>query len=316
MAEFLPDGAPTSLAWVSPRLSPRGSGHALVIPVYRLDQSSGAEFAGRLRAFLQVVNYLIVIDNEPKSGCALSNLLEDRCTNGVSSRTGILHILHHGNVGGLAGAFNRGIEFAIALGASTITLLDQDSLISPDHLRRLASDLPRAPWPTCLIGPSVWDLDRRTPHTPWPPKQPLSPARLLLSSGTTFAAAHWPLLGNFPEHLFIDYLDHYWCFRARSIGFNLYIDSSALLFQSFGLPHPSRFCRGLGMQMYSPLRHYTSLRNLLWLVRQPEVPVDIRLKELAKMLVKPWLWVLFEPRRVQNLAAIMAALLGRSFHGI
>jgi len=317
MAAFLPEGAPASLTWTPPQQVCRSAGHALVIPVYGLAPGEEAEqFAGRLRGFLPVVEHLIVVDNEPQPGGALADLLGPGGENGGLRGNGSLRLIPHGNRGGLAGALNRGIEAAIASGASTITLLDQDSLISLDHLRRLAADLASAPGPTCLIGPCVWDLDRRTPHTPWPPSQPLTPTRLLLSSGTTFAAEHWPRLGSFPEHLFIDYLDHYWCFRARTRGFQLYLDGAALLFQSFGAPHPSRLCRRLGMQLYSPLRHYTSLRNLLWLVRQPEVPGDIRLKELTKMLVKPWLWLLFEPRRPQNLAAILAALRGRSFDGI
>ena len=318
MAALFPEGAPTSLGWTPPQLASRTAGHALVIPVYRLGQGAEAEqFTGRLRGFLQVVEHLIVVDNDPQAGGALADLREEVCgKDGEPRGNGTLQLIHHGNRGGLAGALNTGIEAAIASGATTITLLDQDSLISPDHLRRLAADLSRTSRPPCLIGPSVWDLDRRTPHTPWPPHQPLTPTRLLLSSGTTFAAAHWPRLGVFPEHLFIDYLDHYWCFRARTRGFQLYLDGSALLFQSFGAPHPHPLCRRLGMQLYSPMRHYTSLRNLLWLVRQPEVPGDIRLKELTKMLVKPWLWLLFEPRRPQNLAAILAALGGRSFDGI
>lgn len=311
MAALLSEGAPTSLGWTPPQQASHSTGHALVIPVYGLGAGAEAEqFAGRLRGFLQVVEHLIVIDNNPQPGGALADLLGNVPGNGG------LQLIHHGNIDGLAGALNTGIEAAIGTGARTITLLDQDSLISPDHLSRLAADLPRAPLSPCLIGPCVWDLDRGTPHTPWPPAQPFTPTRLLLSSGTTFAAEDWPRLGMFPQHLFIDYLDHYWCFRARTRGFQLYLDGAALLFQSFGEPHPNRLCRRLGMQLYSPLRHYTSLRNLLWLVQQPEVPKDIRLKELTKMLVKPWFWLLFEPHRHRNLAAILAALRGRSFDGI
>ena len=38
-----------------------------------------------------------------------------------------------------------------------------------------------------------------------------------------------------------------------------------------------------------------ALRNLRWLLRQAYVPWDIRLKELIKMLIKPWLWLVLEP---------------------
>ena len=62
------------------------------------------------------------------------------------------------------------------------------------------------------------------------------------------------------------------------------------------------------MQLYSPERHYFSLRNLRWLCLQPYVPLDIKLKESIKMTVKPWLWLLFEPNRKNNLIAVITAL--------
>ena len=62
------------------------------------------------------------------------------------------------------------------------------------------------------------------------------------------------------------------------------------------------------MELYSPSRHYYQLRNLRWLLHQAEVPLDLRWKELIKMLLKPWLWLLCEPRRRENLKSILAAL--------
>jgi len=47
---------------------------------------------------------------------------------------------------------------------------------------------------------------------------------------------------------------------------------------------------------------------LRWLLQKAEVPLDLRCKELIKMLLKPWLWLLFEPKRRENLASILAAL--------
>ncbi len=65
------------------------------------------------------------------------------------------------------------------------------------------------------------------------------------------------------------------------------------------------------MRLYSPSRHFYGLRNLRWLCLQPYVPLDLKLKEVFKMLFKPYLWLLFEPRRRANLRAIFMALLAR-----
>jgi hypothetical protein len=67
-------------------------------------------------------------------------------------------------------------------------------------------------------------------------------------------------------------------------------------------------CRSLGLQLYSPVRHYFAVRNLRWLLLQGYVPCDLRIKEFLKMLLKPWLWILFEPNRRANIVAVVRAL--------
>jgi rhamnosyltransferase len=110
------------------------------------------------------------------------------------------------------------------------------------------------------------------------------------------------------EGLFIDFVDHAWCFRAQARGLKLFQHPEVILKQQFGALHPSRFCRWIGLQLYSPERHFYSLRNLRWLCLQPYVPFDLKIKEGLKMLVKPWFWLLFEPCRSANLRAIVASL--------
>ena len=214
--------------------------------------------------------------------------------------------IYNANQGGIAGGFNRGVAAALDAGARIITLLDQDSRITPAGLQGLRELLECHPEESLVVGPRIWDQRRQRWH-------PLASAswlghprtRLLISSGTTFAATQWPLLGPLDEELFIDFVDHAWCFRAQAAGFVLLQHPGVQLAQQFGDPHPNGICRWLGMELYSPQRHYYSLRNLRWLLRQGWVPLDLRIKELIKMLVKPWLWLLFEPERQANIRAIL-----------
>jgi rhamnosyltransferase len=218
--------------------------------------------------------------------------------------------LHQANRGGLAGGFNAGVRAAIAAGAAWITLLDQDSRIDPKRLPVLCQAWQRWPQQRLLVGPQIINQADGQRHGRSQPRDlDYDSTRLLISSGTTFRSCDWPQLGAFKETLFIDFLDHAWCFRAQSLGFQLLQDRRVVLRQVFGAPHPNRFCRRLGMQLYSPTRHYYGLRNLRWLVRQPEVPRDLKIKEVAKMLLKPWLWLLLEPQRRANARAIIRALL-------
>ena len=62
-----------------------------------------------------------------------------------------------------------------------------------------------------------------------------------------------------------------------------------------GVMADGQMAHQLGLQLYSPYRRAVAIRNLRWLLHQPYVPLDLRLKELIKMLLKPWLWLLLEP---------------------
>jgi rhamnosyltransferase len=241
--------------------------------------------------------HLVLVDNNPRTSIASINLPEGA------------ELLFNGNSGGIAGGFNRGVQSALAAGSTWITLLDQDSRIEPREILLLSSVLDVYPRQKLLVGPSIWDEQRQERHGRWQASQDgLDCTRLLISSGTTFRSSDWTQLGCMHEGLFIDFVDHAWCFRAQARGFQLRQHPSVRLRQRFGAAHPNAICRRLGMQLYRPERHFYSVRNLRWLCFQRDVPLDLKIKELLKMLVKPWLWLAFEPHRLANLKAIVAGL--------
>ncbi len=269
--------------------------HAVVMPLFsEPDHDLGSYLLALQRADLDVV----LVDNDPDE------------VSGFSGEWPCRRWLHNGNRGGIAGGLNRGVEAALELGADWITLLDQDSRLDAADLHRL-----REPWCASqagafVVGPTIWDRERGEVHgRGLGPSSGYERTRLLISSGTTFRSSDWSALGGFHEDLFIDFVDHAWCFRAQARGFLLLRHPEVRLEQRFGRPHPNRMCRWAGLQLYSPQRHYYALRNLRWLILQQTVPLDLKLKECAKMLVKPWCWLLFEPQRQRNLWAVVRALL-------
>ncbi len=274
--------------------------HAVVIPLFGVLTPGLRTFVHQLRGGgLQVV----LVDNNPVPLQSASEL-DCEC------------YLHNANVGGIAGAFNRGIEEAIRIEADWVTLLDQDSRLEPSALHELRAACEQCSQDRMVVGPTIWDCDRSAPHdrhrsflrSSLLPGGPWLPTRLLISSGTTFQTCHWSELGSFCESLFIDYVDHAWAFRAQAYGFRFFRHADVWLRQAFGEPHPNPLCRSIGMQLYSPIRHYYSIRNLRWLLLQSFVPLDIRIKEFLKMLFKPWFWIFFEPCRVQNCRSIVRGL--------
>ena len=280
------------------------SNHAVVIPLYGDLPNDWSSWTTSL-----VEEGFIVVLVENNSELQADGLDSRIHSSQLKEHSG-LHILYNKNKGGVAGGFNRGVHYAIGMGIQWVTLLDQDSRLSPVLIRRLTE-----PWrdgaKRLLVGPMIWDGRRAEHHgrrlmKSW--KQ-FRITRLLISSGTTFATADWSLLGPMFEWLVVDYVDHSWCFRARERGFQLLQHPEVSLVQHFGNSHPNPFCHWLGMELYSPRRHFYQLRNLRWLLLNPLVPLDLRFKEFIKMLVKPWLWLLCEPQKCQNLRAVFSALL-------
>jgi len=269
--------------------------HAVVIPLFG---ALSADFACYLRTLVDQSFLVVLVDNNYQ-----------RFPSHLNQVMGCEFVVN-GNRGGIAGGLNRGIEFALQSGVSWITLLDQDSRIPVEQICRLLEPFEVYPERRLVVGPSIWDQQRQIRHGRWLPSfNAFQQTRLLISSGTTFQAKDWHQLGSLHDELHIDFVDHAWCFRAQARGFKLLQHSEVVLKQQFGAVHPNRFCRWLGMQLYSPDRHFYGLRNLRWLLLQPYVPLDLKLKELLKMLFKPWLWLLLEPNRGANLKAIARGLL-------
>lgn len=276
--------------------------HWLVIPLFG-DLHAATALFDALHGWMRCGFGVVLVDNNPETTAP-------RMEPPSSADSHRCHWLVNGNRGGIAGGLNRGVSAAIAAGASTITLLDQDSSLDALSLQRLREPLEQHPGVSLVVGPRIWDQRRASWHQLGAQRwHGFLQTRLLITSGTTFSSTHWPSLGCFDEQLFIDFVDHAWCFRAQARGFLLLQHPHARLDQQFGQLHPNGLCRWLGLELYSPERHYTSLRNLRWLVRQWWVPLDLRVKEVVKMLVKPWLWLVFEPKRRANARAIVAGLL-------
>lgn len=276
---------------------------AIVIPLYG---PCPHDLGERLSAYAQANLLVILVQNNTAAKATVPKGLAEL----LATDPRVKMIYNH-NQGGVAGGFNRGIATAILEGVAWITLLDQDSRLMAQDFERLLE-----PWRTIadqrlLVGPMIWDGRRKKLHgvRQLEQRDRYPQTRLLISSGTTFKVSDWPLLGPMEEWLVVDFVDHVWCFRAQKRGFLLVHHPQVILHQDFGQKHPHPLCHLLGMELYSPMRHFYSLRNLRWLLREPCVPLDLKIKEVVKMSLKPWLWLLCEPHKAENLQAIVQGLI-------
>jgi len=224
-----------------------------------------------LRLLAQSCPRLCVVDNTPEIGD----------WHRAVGDTGIT-VLHNGNRGGIAGAFNCGITELEAQGAGLFFLLDQDSVLPPgyfdDMCKAAALADEREEGAAFLIGPLVHDtnLDALIPQfglegkrvyqfdLSKPFTEPLVRCAFMISSGSLISRGAWARIGRFDERYVIDHVDTDYCMRALRSEVPLYLNPAVVLRHQFGdLQAKSLFGWKIYVINYPAARRYYLTRNAL-----------------------------------------------------
>lgn len=214
---------------------------------------------------------------------------------------------------GIAHAQNVGIEFARRLHASHVLLMDQDSLPAPDmvmHLLRVALDKDASGIKVAAVGGCYSDERQQNP----PPFIRVRGIRLercrcqaaadivevdyLIASGTLIPMETLDVAGAMREELFIDYVDIEWGLRARRAGFQSFGVCAARMAHRLG-DAPHEFM-GRKIPMHSPLRHYYHVRNAMRLYCERGIPLNWKLVDGWRLLLKYVYYSLFGNPRTHH----------------
>lgn len=107
----------------------------------------------------------------------------------------------------------------------------------------------------------------------------------VISSVSMIPSASYILNGGFDERLFIDGVDHEWCWRAwHSHQLRTFIIEDAIVTHSIG--EGDRKCMGNSISIPSSARVYYQYRNYIWLYRRPYTPAYWKRKNLTKYAIK------------------------------
>ncbi|MEV8359002.1 glycosyltransferase family 2 protein [Microbacterium sp. NPDC076895] len=240
----------------SPPVVGAGSSVAAIVLCYHPDVA----VVGNVQALLQQVSRVFVVNNSPDAPTAatLSPLAGDKRVTLIDQA---------GNVGVGAG-FNVGMQTALDAGYQYVWIFDQDSTVGPGMLDALLAHADRHGARTGVVGPAlraaetgrVYDRDRGVGARD---------VDTLISSGSLFSAMLLHEVGLHDADLFIDYVDHDICLRAKAHGYVNVKVFDTLLDHRFGDSQPADiFGRRVYLANYSPLRHFYSARNRIILLRR------------------------------------------------
>lgn len=219
-----------------------------------------------------------------------------------------LHIINFGKNLGIAEAQTIGMKWAFENGANFVLQMDQDSTPHENMVQELINcynEMVSAGENPGLVG--VQDYDKITGQ--------VNQARVkkgtsitdsyfdvdsTLSSGSLIPKKAWEVIGGMRDDLFIDAVDHEYCWRLRYAGFKVIRNKNALLAHRLG---DGRFkiMNVVSVGMPSPFRHYYATRNIFLLLNEKHVPFFWKISSLIKLSGKVIFYPMFLPKGKERL---------------
>lgn len=212
---------------------------------------------------------------------------------------------------GLATALNQGLGYAFdALGARYVMTLDQDSVPESSLPQSLALELEaQESGRVACLGPMLVDrksMNTRYAYDPQVGIDKLEP-RTIPTSGTLFTREAWREVGPMLESLFIDGIDHEWCFRAYNRGWRVAVSRQVTMLHDMGDAGIRVFGRFKPIHR-SPIRHYFIIRNTVYLCSLDYVPKKWKISECFKTLRRLAVYLLVSTDRAKSLRLMCRAL--------
>jgi rhamnosyltransferase len=218
-----------------------------------------------------------------------------------------LHYHHFPNNIGIAAAHNIGLRDLNVAECEFGILLDQDSSIDDDFAFRLSSLMMASRIenrPLVAIGPRI--ICSFTEKTIKPRIQreisvydDLVCVTQIISSGMMIDLAKLDNIGFKDESLFIDGVDHEWCWRAKQQNQMVAIAEKVEMVHQLG-DSRSKFV-GVTYKVGSPIRLYYQFRNILILSRRGYVPWYWKSRNILCMPIRFFANAFLQPDKWQRI---------------
>lgn len=256
-----------------------------------------------IKSIRKQVDNIILVDNSSAASVLVESFRDQD----------VILITNSSNLG-IAVAQNIGMDRAFAEGADQVILLDQDSNPPADLVSRLllcqscTSSEGKIP---AVVGPGVFCLFEGRVHRSFLKRRVdeslvYDEQKQLIASGLLISREAFDLVGPMLESLFIDAVDHEWCWRARKLGVKLYQSNDVFLEHRMGEGRYKVF--GIWTKLTSPIRLYYQFRNTLWLLPVPYVPIYWKVRNIIAIPIKIALLLFLHPEKKRRLGYVYSGL--------
>lgn len=225
------------------------------------------------------------------------------------------HYIHLADNSGIAHAHNAGLLYLLKAGCEYAILLDQDSLIPSDMVFNLSSLLKasnKIKQNVVAIGPRIRCSFSDKKVNPKVQKEvfeydDLVGVTQIIASGMMIDLSALDQIGLKDESLFIDGVDHEWCWRARSMGFDIAKAKNVEMVHRLG-DSRSKFI-GVTYKVGAPIRLYYQFRNILLLSRRSYVPTYWKVRCLFFMPIRLFLNSIMQKNRLKRLGFMLQGII-------
>ncbi len=219
------------------------------------------ETASNVEKLAAQVDAVYLVDNS--AGSEQTRLMLQRLPATVS----VVLLEQNGNRGVAAG-FNAGMRAAFADGHEEVIIFDHDSSITDGFVTAMRAARTAAGETAGVMGPALRSAATGRIYRRESGSGSVS-SDVLISSGSSFTRALVERIGLHDEPLFIDYVDHDICLRARAHGFENFKVYDAILDHRFGDSDPvSLLGRRVYLSNYSLTRIFFASRNRVIITRR------------------------------------------------
>jgi len=288
-------------------------GNEATNPVQRGSCAVVVTYNPDITALLKLVNQLnketdfLVIDNGSVAidELAASIMVYKRC----------IELIRLNENEGLAKALNQGINCARSKNYEYVFLFDQDSSLCNLFIARMVDAHIEASRFSengiAAIGPRIINPQtmRQTPFKLfskifWRSDRSFAGqgkhfiADFLITSGSLLTLKCIDEVGDMKESYFIDNIDLEWCFRAKSLGFDLVGTDAAVLYHAIGERSSNPLVKAGLIAQHNPSRIYYSSRNRIHLYGAVYSPLGWKLRDMIRFTLKAsWLLATSGQRR-------------------
>jgi rhamnosyltransferase len=162
---------------------------------------------------------------------------------------------------GIAAALNYGCKLLIEDGFEYALTLDQDSIIEKSSIDTHAREAL-----TKLLDPRFAIVGMRTTKAEFLSDPDFIEVASVITSGNILRLSAWSAINGFNEKLFIDQVDHEFCYRLRKHGYQVLMNTSVELNHQVGNPISKEiFGFHITTTNHHWVRRYYQIRNSLYL---------------------------------------------------